>query len=477
MSHRLVIGTDTIISTDSGESRLLGDVPDSTVRLWQHPEDTDYFRYSFQNDGAAEVRARIEIVAPAGAGGDDTAQADFETLAAILRGVRSLGVRLEYKSGADRWLMPLRLTELLNVEAQARATGRSITVDCRFYTDALALGGPDQGSPDGAVTPLHFTMTVAAGGIARIHGQVQFENRTTAYTWLDALEAGSNHPTEWGGKFKYYAHEERVDNKPSGHTGSQLVTLEVELRQRIASLIGNAAFDAMRDVRFSIRKHDMQANTERGPSHGYGVSVSGYLQFKTETLTTLRPGQVAPSPANNWEQLAQTAIDAILADAGNRVRLDLHELERTVDPDVGDGFVDFDVTCIALGEGDDEDFSWSETVFLRYDANAEQAQRSDGSTKVFPGPSGMNVILEHTLDIKSLRKPRYSVPEIAGPASRWYPMHGGMNLPEAEVALHRSGVRIWTLKAVTNWIRQSSGQGDAVRPPTMSSGMRVENLL
>lgn len=469
MSRRVLIGSTTILSTDPSETVFSGSAPaNATVRIWQHPDDQDYYRYLFDANGSAELRCRVKIEGDTAA----DAQTAYNTLAGILSGLKGSTVKFEYESGSKRWGLPDDFSEEFDVIAEATGSGKNIRVDVRFLAQGSAA---DPGSPTGAVTPLIWTLHFQPGGLCNARGTVTFKNKTTAMDWINDVEAGTSppFPSWFGSDMKFYRWEPEFADKPDAYSGSQLFGITVEFRQMIGDLANHAALADLRDFGFNTVKHDGQPNTLRGPNPPLDVTISGNLQFKTEKLSDFRSGDsIDTTRTEVLESKADLAIDAIVQDVKDRMPFELHEIERKGDLDEKEGFYNFSVRCTMPEENKDE-IMLIEKVRYRYESNTIRGERSDGSTKVWSSPAGMKVFLEHTITVRSFKRPRYRVPFV-NDRTNWDSLGGETNDPSPERMLHRSGEVIWVLENTTHWQRNSKGEFDVIAPPSM--GNTVEAL-
>lgn len=464
MSRRLVLSGsagDTIISTDPSETRIDGSAPtNASVRLWQHPDDPDYYRHFFDSSNNALTACRIAIQ---GTGGDPDGAATtvLDNLKAILRSIRGRTVKFEYKAGSARWTHPVFGTEDYDVEAELRAAdGGNLRLDCRFMAVGFTPGpGDDDDSPDGATSQLVWTLSASLGGFFTARGQCEFETVADMHTWINQLKGGT-HPAFMGSSFRFNTYEPEFRNID----GTAFVT--VELKQQIPSLSGHADLQNLADFTFMTVRHTRGPNTRNGPEPGRDVTVSGTLHFKVGALTSFNSGDSIATSPTAVEDAADKAIDAILGGVQGRFPYELRELSRRGGMGARMGDYDFQVALVMPNDDGDE-LLFRERVRMRYDANGERGRRSDGSSKVWYPATGMDVMLTHEFTIRSFERPDYVVPEV-NDAGKWMSVGGTQNDPKPEAELHESGEVIWNLEVTSEWSRIPSGEGDAIPPHSIS---------
>ncbi|MCC7510216.1 MAG: hypothetical protein IT464_12725 [Planctomycetes bacterium] len=472
MSRRLVIGT-TIISTDPAETVFAGVAPvNASVRLYQHPLDKDFYSYLFDNVGNAEVKCRILIEGTTAA----TANTAWTTLLPILKAVRNKTVKFEYVSGSQRYALPSEFGEQFNLEAQLVASGSGYRLDCRFVS--TGFGPPDEGSPNGAITPLLWTLTFRAGGLAVARGSVTFGTLSARNTWVNLLKGGT-HPTWMSNKFKFFGGEDDFADKSTGWSGNQQYTVTVEMRQQIGALASNPAMSPLRDFAFNAVRHDRAPNSAGYPGRrgttrpGKDVSISGHLQFKTEALSSFNGSDSVTTAHGGVYAAADRALDAILQHVSSMIPYDTVELDRRVDFDATEGYANFTVGLGAPRAG--KEFVYLEKCTLRFESGLIFGTRSDGTTKAWQSVEGMPVYLDHDVTVRSLVQPQYQTPLVAVP-SQWASLGGELNDPVPERELHESGAVMWNLRVKTSWKRMNNSESDALPPPAMNQNIAFTNM-
>ena len=470
--RRLILGTDIISSNPANSSPLAG-----KVQLLQHPDDNDDdYKFTRDTAGTASFKVRILIIGVS----ETDAQTTVDAVMALIAGLKSGEVKYEYDTGKTRFELPLAFSSSFNGVMELRAAGSAATIDVEFTStapDNLSTT-PVTGAPAGAISALTWNMSTNPEGYSFAVGEVVFEDKASANTWVNGLDDGSGQPYWMGSEWTLMTNEVVFDERPSGFTGKADHVIRVKMQQQIAEVVGVAAMEVFRDWGWSLTKVERAPNNGRGFSGrggrkpGHDVIVTGQMTPKIGKVGLLNPGDSSVISPSSLDALVKAGLDALVKDINDRLPHKWRELQRQHDVDARDSEITFTIKGVMTDPLSVDDIDFQERVSMRYVTDETDVVISDGSVRTFHSAAGIRVFLDHRLTVQSFKVPKYKMPAVAG--GKWRPSQGTITVPEPD--LHQNGTIIYRLSGATSWRRVPKDAGDIVQAPEITGTLSAKGL-